>query len=350
MSGIPFPELTRVYVQNLAGDVLTVNGVTVSTTTAELKKRIHTLQEYDVGRQCLFISRIGDLEGKNPIVLQNHLTFGQHGIFTNETLIYLLINELAPGEHIMSFDLAKMFVPYTADKYCQGICASVDELFLSTADSVQVFHTDGTYKRNFEHTNVIFRGIGVWNDELFIADSFSRSVKVYSTDGLYKRNIGRNEYMGVCVSRELFVSNLDDNRVDVYALDGTYLRSIGDGRLHFPNGLCVKDDTLYVIDYHTRNNRVQVFRASDGRYLRCIGEGVLPHHPVDVSISGNMLYVSCTNHRVQVFHAETDLHLGTIAMGIPRHNGRISVCVLDDKLYVADCDHLKLFQGLNKND
>ena len=120
MAGIPFPALTRVYIQNLSGDVLTVN-VTVTTTVAELKQCVHTLNnEYDAGRQRLFIQRIGDLEGADPIVLQNQFTLGQYGIFMNETLIYLLMIIRAPGDHIMSIDLKTIIDNYTTPcKYFQ---------------------------------------------------------------------------------------------------------------------------------------------------------------------------------------------------------------------------------------
>jgi tripartite motif-containing protein 71 len=117
---------------------------------------------------------------------------------------------------------------------------------------------------------------------LVVSDRSTKSVQVLrASDRSLVRSMGRGTFKTpdqLAISPDgstVFVSDCKLHAVLQYRLDGTLVQRIGSkgaaaGKLSTPRGLAVsKAGELFVADFN--NDRVQVFRASDGSLLRQIG-------------------------------------------------------------------------------
>jgi DNA-binding beta-propeller fold protein YncE len=150
----------------------------------------------------------------------------------------------------------------------------------------------------------------------------------------------------------VFVSDIKLHAVLQYRMDGTLVRQIGSkgqaaGKFDMPRGLVVsKAGELFVADRN--NHRVQVFRVSDGTFLRQIGGAQGSGNgqfdtPVDVALSPDetvLLVVDLNNHRIQVFRARDGQYLrgwGSRGSADGRFDGPQSIVVTGSgEVVVAD--------------
>jgi hypothetical protein len=113
---------------------------------------------------------------------------------------------------------------------------------------------------------------------------------------------------------ELFVADCNNHRVQVFRVsDGTFLRQIGgekcsgNGQFNMPLDVALSPDETELLVVDLNNHRIQVFRALDGQYLRGWGsqgsaDGQLDHpQSVVVTGSGEVVVADTFNHRVCVF-------------------------------------------------
>ena len=170
---------------------------------------------------------------------------------------------------------------------------------------------------------------------LLVCDTHNHRIQVISGSDGSVRTIGsRGSGSGqlevptdVCVSPDgeyCFVADTKNHRVQVFRVgDGAYTRSIGShgsgaGQFRFPLGVCLSPcgELLFVSDQpeganaDDRDDRVQVFRASDGEFMHTIGHGMGSNAgrfgaaSMCLSPGGKFLFiVDRKNDRVQVFTA-----------------------------------------------
>jgi DNA-binding beta-propeller fold protein YncE len=159
---------------------------------------------------------------------------------------------------------------------------------------------------------------------VFVSDFELHAVLQYRMDGTLVRRIGSkgteagkfDEPQGLVVSKagELFVADVINHRVQVFRVsDGTFLRQIGgargneDGRFNQPADVALSpnETELFVVDYD--NDRIQVFGVRDGQYLRGWGsqgsaDGQFKGpQSMAVTGSGEVVVADTYNHRVCVF-------------------------------------------------
>ncbi len=159
---------------------------------------------------------------------------------------------------------------------------------------------------------------------VFVSDHELNTVLQYRMDGTLVRRIGSHfvpvaghfDPFGLALSKagELFVADRSNHRVQVFRVsDGTFVRQIGgaqgsgNGQFHWPLDVALSPDEteLLVVDYG--NHRIQVYRAHDGQYLRGWGsQGSADGqfiNPMSVAVtgSGEVVVADRDNNRVCVF-------------------------------------------------
>jgi DNA-binding beta-propeller fold protein YncE len=79
----------------------------------------------------------------------------------------------------------------------------------------------------------------------------------------------------------------------------------GPGGLDTPMAVLVNDQHVFVSDYTC--HRVQVFRASDGKFVRSLGEGEL-QNPSGLALDsqGNLYVADTSNNTIRIFHYEAE--------------------------------------------
>lgn len=126
------------------------------------------------------------------------------------------------------------------------------------------------------------------NNEVFATDYGNWCVHVFAPDGRHVRTWGsygddtgrfKTPY-GIAVTKEgeVVVTDSGDDRVKVFRLDGTFLRmwglrGDGAGQFQYPQSVAVTPSGSEVMviegaNWLRSNNRVQVFRLSDGAFVR----------------------------------------------------------------------------------
>ena len=162
---------------------------------------------------------------------------------------------------------------------------------------------------------------------------------------------------GACfaLNRErLFVADTNNDRVCVFRVsDGVFEQTFGSrgngpGQFMQPEGVCLSanGNCLFVVD--SRNDRIQVMRALDGTFMYTIGAAGTDagqfHNPggVCLSVNGQLLFVAdrC-NRRVQVVRVSDGAHVLTIGSGGDGDgSGRFlypaRVCIRNEWLFVSD--------------
>jgi DNA-binding beta-propeller fold protein YncE len=198
---------------------------------------------------------------------------------------------------------------------------------------------------------------------LVVSDYATKSVQVLrASDWLLVRSMGRGTLKNpdqLAISPDgstVFVSDAELHSVFQYRLDGTLVRQIDSkgaaaGKFSVSRGLAVsKAGELFVVDSH--NHRVQVFRASDGAFLRQIG-GVAGEGngqfdcPLDVALSPDeteLFVVDLGSHRIQVVRARDGQYLrqwGSRGLEDGEFDSPLSVLVTGSgEVLVADaCNH-----------
>jgi DNA-binding beta-propeller fold protein YncE len=204
-----------------------------------------------------------------------------------------------------------------------GVASGPNRTFYVTDSvlaKVLVFDRDGEFIHEFGAGVSLKRPTGIaiepGTGRVLVVDSLTGSVFVFSPRGKLLREIGRGElYRPTDVScnakGHVFVSDTLNFRIQVYRIsDGGFLRTfgvLGDGSGAFrdPRGLAVdRHGNIYVVD--RAFSRVQIFDP-EGRFLLAFGDpgrgfGQFDM-PSDICIAGeDMIYISDSfNGRVQVF-------------------------------------------------
>lgn len=154
---------------------------------------------------------------------------------------------------------------------------------------------------------------------------------------------------------QIYITDIASHRVVMCDVEGKVIWSVGrkgsiPGRFNRPGGIAYVDDgdtgagTLYVCD--TKNNRIQVLNAQNGRFMRSIGSeghgmGRLLE-PLDCDVHNKCIYViDNLNFRVQVFSTTQGCALyswgfrGSGSHGFWRPR---SILVHQGFVYVTECD------------
>jgi DNA-binding beta-propeller fold protein YncE len=148
-----------------------------------------------------------------------------------------------------------------------------------------------------------------------------------------------------------WVADTQNHRIQVFASDGTFLRTIGEGvgqgegQLYYPEALALDDPAdpgfVYVAD--TANSRIQVFDASTGASVQTWGklgeaDGDL-NNPSGIATDGNYVYVTDSrNHRVEKFTTAGTYvtKWGVAGVGDGAFNVPAGISVAEGFVYVTD--------------
>ncbi len=220
-----------------------------------------------------------------------------------------------------------------------GIAYSPDDQFLVVSDrptkSVQVVRvSDQSLVRSIgQDTLKNPRRLDISPDgtTVFVSDAELHAVLQYRMDGTLVRQIGSKgqaagqfvQPWGLAVSKagELFVADTGNHRVQVFRVsDGVYLRQIGgakgsgNGQFNLPVDVALGPDETELLVVDVCNHRIQVCRTRDGQYLRgwgscgsVDGRFNLPQSVV-VTGSGEVVVADAYNHRVCVFDLDGTFH------------------------------------------
>ncbi len=238
---------------------------------------------------------------------------------------------------------------------------AINAFLCMCAQAAGQFHLDGVFLREIKScwNGMVFSPDGQF---LVVSQHPTNSVQVLrASDQLLVRSIGLvalKDPRRVAISPDgttVFVSDYELHAVLQYRMDGTLVRRIGSkgqaaGQFDQPQGLAVsKAGELFVADQ--KNNRVQVFRLSDGTFLRQIGgaqgsgKGQF-YVPMDVTLSPDeteLLVVDFGNDRIQVFGTQDGQYLrGWGSQGSADGQLLNPICVVvtgGGEVLVADMDN-----------
>jgi hypothetical protein len=108
-------------------------------------------------------------------------------------------------------------------------------------------------------------------------------------------------------------------------------------------GLCFTPDGQFIVSAEFKNERLSMFRVSDGGFVKHIGAGVVADGSKDVQFApnGELLLADCNSHRVCVFSADNDTLLRTwgtqgSADGQYEYRYPTALALADSKLFVLD--------------
>ncbi len=238
---------------------------------------------------------------------------------------------------------------------------SLDGQFLVVSDpptnTIQVLRAcDESFVRSFGQGSLKDpRRLAISPDgtTVLVSDCGLQAVLQYRMDGALVRQIGSHgqaagkfiEPRGLVVSKagELFVTDSHNHRVQVFRVsDGTFLRQIGGakgsgkGQFNMPMDMALSPDEaeLLVADYN--NHRIQVFRARDGQHLREWGSSGSAHGQfsgpmsVEVTGSGEVVVADMCNKRVSVFDLD-----GTFRRSINSQSSGLGQFVFKEPCWIA---------------
>ena len=215
---------------------------------------------------------------------------------------------------------------------------------------------DGNYKVSYlsKETGQFEISVKV-NEEYVCGDPFAVEVKPrqfrpvlsFGQRGSAAGKLDRPWGVAVNESNEIVVTDCANHRIQVFrSSDGTYLRSFGrlgdkHGELNFPRGIAfnVKNEYLFVTD--TDNNRVQLF-SEQGEYLNQFGViGNLDHQlngtrGLSVNCDGNIIVADLGNKLVKIFSQSGQLLQkigGDGSFTFPFH------CIQYDKYLIVSDQH-----------
>jgi DNA-binding beta-propeller fold protein YncE len=192
-------------------------------------------------------------------------------------------------------------------------------------------------------------GIVVRGDFVFVTDQGNHRIQVFQKHtGSIITTIGSHgpgpmqlgAPHGIAIDGDtLFVSEAETHRVQAIDLKRSQHIALGGvGRLHYPKGICVSGNNLFVVD---ARHRVCVFDKVTLRFLRQWGEqgardGQLSF-PFDVAVVGDKVYVvDSGNNRIQVFQPDgTFLKTFKVGGGLGL-NWPSAIAVVQGEMFVAD--------------
>ena len=148
---------------------------------------------------------------------------------------------------------------------------------------------------------------------------------------------------GMCVSGDmLFLSDFRNKNIQVLRVnDGAYIQTFdGNGKFKRPTQLCIFGDYLFVADIIGNNNSIiHVLNATDGSYVRSIGDGKLGY-PSAMLVSGQEIFVLESNSRIQVLNVNDGSYIRTMANERGSQPGQFNfpsdICVLGQEIFVTD--------------
>lgn len=262
--------LIRVHLKNMAVDVISVFA-TEESTVGDIKRLLRRADPmYVVHLQRLFIQGADDVS----IVLDDDAaTLGALGIGGERVVSVVMRDGFRGGEFVRTIGSRGSGAGQFSDPW--GVCASPD------------------------------------GEHLFVSDSFNYTVQVMRlSDGVHVRTLDAfklNGPVGMCISHDgvlLFIVDLGRQQIQVLrTADGVLVRSIGAGPLRSETcqfrmlrGVCVSRDGEFVYAAEQYQNRVQVFRVSDGAHMRSIalsdGYNTTGASGMCLSPCGNLLFVN----------------------------------------------------------
>ena len=336
-----------IWIKKMNGNLIQV-GVRSSSSVAQVK-RLLPFPAY--AQRLAVIGADGD-----PTILEDDCLIGKYDCIQRDSVIALIIieNLFTGGEMMRIFGgmyedcadvLDRMYLP-------RGICLSLDSSRMFVADTVhnciQVRSFDrGTPITRLHGSDASMRRphiVRMSSDgqHLFVVVPSNNHVKVLRTaDDRTLRLIGssgarkgelRNPHDAVLLRSAdaadelLFVADSGNDRVQVFrAADGEFVRSIGSfgsgpGKFDCPRGICLSADQELLFVSERNNHRVQVLRARDGDHVKTIGsEGSADGQfngpwALCVSFCGEWLFVAdAGNHRIQVFSTSAFEHVKSIS-------------------------------------
>ncbi len=138
--------------------------------------------------------------------------------------------------------LLRNIVPLDSDGVPCGMAEHQGELFICNGQQVQVFHRDGSFRRQFGSFERAWACVCSPSGELFVSDA--HSITVWDTQGKLLRPFGSGDCVadphGLAFDHagNLLVCNLGNGCLTSFRPDGTFLWSFND-QLHQPTGVCV---------------------------------------------------------------------------------------------------------------
>ena len=197
-----------------------------------------------------------------------------------------------------------------------------DNIYVSSADKLQKFTSSGELikcvgqRGSKEEEFNVPRGVTLYDNQVYVCDSFNDRIQVFDLDLNFIRSIGscgkgRGEFNAPLdvkfdSARNMYVAEYGNKRVQVMDVNGRFIRAFGQegkGKLSGPSALHIVDNFVYVSDisghcivvYETSGQ----FVTSFGRRGHKEGEFNLPF--CITSCADGFIYVSdLGNDRVQI--------------------------------------------------
>jgi DNA-binding beta-propeller fold protein YncE len=197
---------------------------------------------------------------------------------------------------------------------------------------IMIFDKDGDYLDwwGADHfVSISARGAGphgitiAADNTVYLTDTGDHTIKQFTADGKLLMTLGtrfhnappfsgepfnRPTHVAVSTTGELYVSDGYGNaRVHVFSGDGKHLRSWGErgdqpGQFNLPHSIWIDNrDQVYVSD--RANNRIQVFNLA-GEF---ISQNTEVHHPNDLMIRNDIVYICELDHRMSLWDLEGNL-------------------------------------------
>lgn len=157
------------------------------------------------------------------------------------------------------------------------------------------------------------RSTFVWNNKIYVADTWHGRIVVFDYNGKYVDNIGgRGNFAGAMKSpsevavynNHLYVADYDLGKVGIYTLDGVFAGYFAEKVLKMPSNIKVFGDKFYIFD--SAPQKLYVLDSS-GKVLQSFGgKGTEPGrfyfaNGVNVDEDGNIYVADSNNFRIQIF-------------------------------------------------
>ncbi len=158
-------------------------------------------------------------------------------------------------------------------------------IIYQNGDKNQTFGKKGKGKGEFHYpTDLQFVG-----DKLYIADAYNNRIQVFDLDGNHLQTIGEGDGMnaatGIYVSEtQLLVTDFENSRILAYDLEKGELQQLIEQHLDKPTDVFVKENTLYVTNYHSKDisifkwKKVSIEKAKDKTGKEYTAAYICPMH------------------------------------------------------------------------
>ena len=197
-----------------------------------------------------------------------------------------------------------------------GILVYQDKIYISDSygNCVHILDKHGNFIKKFGHhgsNNGEFKfpySLTLLNNQIYVIDCVNERVQVFDLDGNYIKmfRYGNNDlntigsFTNISSSQDkIYVTDWNYNRIQVFSSDNIFLKyiliKIDLFICNGPHSMIIFNNHIYIIRYHSKF--VKIYNM-DGILNN---EILLYTYPTGIAGYGNLIYVSCDKH-IEVYH------------------------------------------------